>query len=221
MSRVYERFRSQVLPRESEDIRLENTLQYNPYEDETQNKQMFLWLVEELEPMPEVAVHYIGAKILLPRVDKMARSHVVAWSHNANQNVMGRAHMNPILDTQMYQVEFTGGKVTELTTNAIAESMYAQCDGDGNEYLLLDALVNYQKDNRAISQTEQQTYTQGRSVTHKTTAGWQFASSERMVLPHDRSCPSKKNPIWCRQLSLLLCRELIMSQLLTGGLGMS
>ena len=33
--------------------------------------------------------------------------------------------MNPILDTKMYQVEFAGGKVTDLTTNVSAESMYA------------------------------------------------------------------------------------------------
>ena len=44
----------------------------------------------------------------------------------------------------MYQVEFPGGEVTELTTNVIAESMYSQCDADGNKYLLLNVLVDYQ-----------------------------------------------------------------------------
>ena len=51
--------------------------------------------------------------------------------------------MSPVLDTRMYQVEFAGGKVTTFTTNIIAQSMYTQCDADGNEYLLLDALVDY------------------------------------------------------------------------------
>ena len=44
----------------------------------------------------------------------------------------------------MYHTEFAG----ELTTNIIAQSMYAQCDADGNKYLLLDALVDYHKDNK-------------------------------------------------------------------------
>ena len=44
---------------------------------------------------------------------------------------MERANTNPILDTGMYEVEFARDKVTE--------SIYAQCDVDGNEYLLLDA----------------------------------------------------------------------------------
>ena len=70
--------------------------------------------------MPEVGDHYIGAAILLPRGVKMVRGHVVAWSHDANGNVMGRVHMNSILGTRMYQGEFPGGKVTELTTNFIA-----------------------------------------------------------------------------------------------------
>ena len=63
--------------------------------------------------MPEVGNHYIGAEILLPRGDKMARGHVVACSHDASGNV-------PILNIKMYQVEFAGGKITEFTTNVIA-----------------------------------------------------------------------------------------------------
>ena len=72
-----------------------------------------------------------------------------------------------------YQVEFAGGKVTELTTNVIAESMYAQYNSEGNEYLLVDVLVDYQKDNKATSLSHQQITVWGRPVTHKTTAGWQ------------------------------------------------
>ena len=74
---------------------------------------------------------------------------------------MGRAHMNPIFNTRMYQVEFTGGKVTELTPNVIAKSMYIQCDADGNEYILLDVLVDYCKEqfplrtNRSVCMADQ------------------------------------------------------------------
>ena len=55
---------------------------------------------------------------------------------------MDRAHTSPILDIRTYQVEFAGGKVTELTANTIAESMYTQCDADGNKYLLLNLLLD-------------------------------------------------------------------------------
>ena len=78
MSRVHERLKSQVLPRELDDIGLEKNPQYDSYEDDTQNKQMLPQLAEELEPMSEVGNHYVGAEILLPRGDHMARGHVVA-----------------------------------------------------------------------------------------------------------------------------------------------
>ena len=87
---------------------------------------------------------------------------------------MGRTHTNPILDTSMYQVEFAGDKVTELTANVIAESMYSQCDADKNEYLLLDVLIDYHKDNKAISLIEQQASIWDRAVICKSTAGWQI-----------------------------------------------
>ena len=95
--------------------------------------------------------------MLLPRGGQRARGQVVARSHDANGKVMGRAHSNPILDTMMYQVEFAGVEVTELSANIIAESMYTQCDANRNDYLLLDLLIDYHKGNKAVSFTDQQT----------------------------------------------------------------
>ena len=69
MARVYERLRSWVLPRELEDMGVENSKQYDPYEDETQSKQTFPQLAEELEPMSDVEDHYIGTEILLSQGD--------------------------------------------------------------------------------------------------------------------------------------------------------
>ena len=99
MARVYKRLGSQVLPRELEDIELENTPQYDSYEDETESGQTFSQPAEELQPMPEVTDHYIEAEILLPRGDQLVRGNVVAWSHDARRSIMGRAHTNPILNT--------------------------------------------------------------------------------------------------------------------------
>ena len=69
----------------------------------------------------------------------MAKGHVVAQSCNAGGSI-SRAHANPIMGTRLYEVEFTGGKVTELTINVTSELMYAQYNAEGNKYLLLDIL---------------------------------------------------------------------------------
>ena len=109
-----------------EDIWQENTPQYDPYEDETQNKLPFLQLADELEPMTEVGNQYFGAEILLTRGNEMARDHVVAHSCDANGNIVGKANTNPILNTGIYQVEFACGNITKFISNVIAKSVYAQ-----------------------------------------------------------------------------------------------
>ena len=73
-------------------------------------------MAEDLEPMSEVADHNIGAEILLPRGEQMARGQLVVSSY----------------DTVMYQVEYAGGEIKELTANVIVKLMYAQCDVDRN-----------------------------------------------------------------------------------------
>ena len=150
-----------VLCREFEDIGLENIPHYDLFEDKTQNKLSFPQLADELEPLPEMRDHYKEADIPLPKGYEMTSGHVVAHTYDANENVMDRAHANLKLDNRIYQVEFPGGKVMELTPNVIAEEMYAQCD-DGNKYFFLDLLVDYCKDNKDISLSDQWISIQGR-----------------------------------------------------------
>ena len=52
ITRVVEKLTFQTLPRELEETGLENILQYDAYEDETQNKQLLPELAEDLESMP-------------------------------------------------------------------------------------------------------------------------------------------------------------------------
>ena len=85
---------------------------------------------------------------------------------------MGKANSNPILDTRTYDVEFEDGDVTEFTANIIAENMYAQCDAEGNQYVLLDEIVDYRKDGHALKAQDQTIVVNGRESLRKTTKGW-------------------------------------------------
>ena len=51
--------------------------------------------------------------------------------------------------------------MTELVANIIAESMYAQCNVDGNEYLLLEAFINHRKNGSALSVEDQKVIIKG------------------------------------------------------------
>ena len=69
---------------------------------------------------------------------------MILWKQDADGNLIGRSNQNPILDTCLMRWNFLGGEI-------IAESMYAQCDVNGNDYLLLEDFVNHSKYGSALS----------------------------------------------------------------------
>ncbi len=104
-----------------------------------------------------------------------------------NGNPTERANDNPILDTREYIVKFDDGDVTELTANLIAESMYAQCDPDGNQYALLDDIIDYHHDHTAITCDGQTTVrADGWTYTKKSTIKWHLCCQwkDGSTVPH-------------------------------------
>ncbi|KAL7484748.1 hypothetical protein ACHAW6_010362 [Cyclotella cf. meneghiniana] len=60
------------------------------------------------------------------------------------------------MDTCVYEVCFPDGNTKKLATNTIAEVLYVLCNPDGNQYIMLEAIVDYRKNpNVAISQNNQ------------------------------------------------------------------
>ena len=55
------------------ELSVEDTLQYDPHEDEFQNAETFHMLKEEQKVAPEWGNQYVNTEILLPRQDRMAR----------------------------------------------------------------------------------------------------------------------------------------------------
>ena len=100
--------------------------------------------------MPEVGDNYVGVDLLSPKGGTMTRERVTAHKRDTDGNPKGRANPNPILNTREYTVTFDDGDVTDLTANLIAESMYAQCDPGGNQYVLLDSLIDHQRLDTAL-----------------------------------------------------------------------
>ena len=67
-----------------------------------------------------------------------------------DDNIIGCANEKPILDTREYVVEFKDGEQAELAFNTIAKSMYAQCDPDGNQYVMFDSIVDFRRRKTAL-----------------------------------------------------------------------
>jgi hypothetical protein len=69
---------------------------------------------------------------MLPKGDVLLPARVVSRKRNANGNPIGVANVNPILDTQVCEVQFLDLHAKSYTANVIIENIYAQVYHDGN-----------------------------------------------------------------------------------------
>ncbi|KAL7476069.1 LOW QUALITY PROTEIN: hypothetical protein ACHAW6_001950 [Cyclotella cf. meneghiniana] len=71
---------------------------------------------------------------------------VLNWKcDDSNRVPVGTAYKQPTMDTHVYEVHFPDGRTKELALDTIVETLYAQCDSDGNQYVMLDTIVDYRK----------------------------------------------------------------------------
>ena len=111
---------------------------------------------------------------MLPRGGTFARGRVTECKRDREGNVIGRSNADPILDTREYKVNFEDGDATELTANAIAESMYAMCDENGDHILLFDAIVDHKKNDKAMTRAEQNFFdSRGKQRYKRSIKGWE------------------------------------------------
>ena len=87
---------------------------------------------------------------MLPRGDEMAMGRVTNRSRDSDGNPLGTANEKYILDTRQYIVQLNDGDEAEHAANVIATNMYAQCDHDGNQYVLLDYLIDFRRSTTAV-----------------------------------------------------------------------
>ncbi len=71
------------------------------------------------------------------------KGRVSSCKRDKASNPIGLADANPILDMRGYIFTFNNGDEIVLNANLIAEAMYAQCDPEGNQYVLLDSIIDH------------------------------------------------------------------------------
>jgi hypothetical protein len=107
---------------------------------------------DDLYPDQDTYDQYITSQVLLPRGDNNEKGTVKRQKRDADGNVVGRANANPILDTRVYEVEFSDSHVAEFSTNVIAENIYAMVDNEGYETSIFKAIIDHRHDpNKIIS----------------------------------------------------------------------
>jgi hypothetical protein len=120
---------------------------------------------------PEQGDEYVGAEVKLTRNGIQQNARVTKRKRGEHGQLQGTRNENPILDTRTYEVEFPDGEVSEYTANVIAENMWAQCDLDGKQQVLLEAIVDHKFTDEAVKYNDRFVYKDGRRYPRKTTKG--------------------------------------------------
>ena len=141
---------------------------YEVYEDD---KTPSNCLPEVDDITPEDADFYVGTEVSLPIGGTLLGGTVKCCACDIDGNLTVKADKNPILDSRTYEVEFAHGWTAEFSANAIAEHMFTQCNPEGNQYLLLDSIIDHKIESSAIKEKDQYIMVNSRKHHRKTMTG--------------------------------------------------
>ena len=105
----------------------------------------------------------------------MCDATVLRRKRRSDGTLVGTYNKVPILDTRLYEVQYADGTLAEYQTNNLLENLYEQIDDYGNQYKLLDAIIDHRKDENAVNK-ENGYITSHNGVQLKviTTEGWEM-----------------------------------------------
>jgi hypothetical protein len=123
---------------------------------------------------PETYDAYIQAHVQLPVGDQLSLGTVFRRKRDKDGNPVGRHNNNPILDTRVYEVEFSDGQVLEYAANLIAENMYSEVDDEGHHQVMFDEITNHKSDKSAVLPDDGWTILNGNKHRRIIPKGWKL-----------------------------------------------
>jgi hypothetical protein len=110
---------------------------------------------------------------VLPYKDIATTGTVIARKKDRNGNVVGKSHLNPILDTRVMEVQSPDGNVQEFAANVIAEHLYSQLDEEGCRFLIVDEIIDHTMEGSAVAPDNMYyMYKHGVKQMRRKTKGW-------------------------------------------------
>jgi hypothetical protein len=163
--------RADELPAIIEDENIDHDLEYELYSDETETNEP----ITDADEVDYDAFHnFLASHVSISVGGELQRGKVIGRKRDIEGKLIGKANRNPLLDTGVYEVEFDDGTIESYAANQIAESIYAQVDSEGKQYLLMDEIIEHRKLGDAISGDDGFVEHNGRKTPKKTTKGWKL-----------------------------------------------
>jgi hypothetical protein len=127
---------------------------------------------DDYDEIVESYNQYVRAQVNLPEGNLYVAGQVKQQKCGADGLPIGHAHTNPILDTCVCEVEIPDGGVVDYAANVIVECMYAQCDAEGNQFLMLEAIEDHKCTDDVMRADELYVEINGKQHICKSTCGW-------------------------------------------------
>jgi hypothetical protein len=132
--------------------------------------------MEEPVQMPEAdefnheSYHrFLSAHVCMNVAGEVKHGRVVKRKRDEDGILIGVAHKNPLLDTSLYEVEFTDSMTEAYSANIIAENIWAKTNDKGNLYSL--KIVVHERSNDALHKDDQYIIYNGQQCLRRTTKG--------------------------------------------------
>jgi hypothetical protein len=141
---------------EKGDYPEDETPEYEPYQDNEIENDGLLGDVSDRDNFEhDIYDHYLTAEVLLPVQGSMKTGFVRERALDSDGKPIGTRNKHPLLlDTRKNVVQFPDGMEQIYSANLLVENMIAQCDGEGNQFILLDGIVDHKFEENAISKEE-------------------------------------------------------------------
>ena len=127
------------------------------------------------ELVKELTDKFIGSDIVVPRFDNWQKGRIKSRKRTADGMLLvGKENSEPLLDTRIYEVEFTDGGIHEYSTNTIIESIHSGLQDFSHSDSVFESIIDHRKDIEAVTKEDAFVEVNGRKRRVVTTKGWQL-----------------------------------------------
>lgn len=133
-------------------------------------------LLDSEAPIAESTDNLIGCQVTLPHPSgEMQHATVKSRKRNHDGTLIGHHNENPILNTGLYEVQFSDGTYNEYAANVITENLYEQTDNFGFSHSILSSITDHECDESIAIPKQKSTFIlNGITKRRITTRGWKL-----------------------------------------------
>ena len=99
-------------------------------------------------PLTDALIH---AEVILPQGEELKPAKVKGRATTLDGDIIGVYDPDPLLNTILYDVEFSDGQIRQYAANTIAENMYSQVDEEGYSNTRIESIIDNKRTSDAVT----------------------------------------------------------------------